>query len=135
VAAGGNPGRPVHVDTHVALLGHMRRAGMDAHAQPDRSCGQSLQPRGRRLERTWGGREGDEEGVSLRIDLDAAVAVEGLAEGPSVLGERLGVALGTELSQQLRRALHVGKEEGDGSGRKTAPHGQNDATQMVHTWQ
>ena len=39
-----------------------------------------------------------------------------------MLGERLGVGLGPELVQQLRRPLDVREEEGDGAGRKVAPH-------------
>ncbi len=39
-----------------------------------------------------------------------------------MLGERLGVGLGPQFVQELRRALDVGEEEGDGSGREVAPH-------------
>jgi hypothetical protein len=38
-----------------------------------------------------------------------------------MLGERLGIALGTKLLQELGRALHVGEEEGavpDGRSRR-----------------
>ena len=68
-------------------------------------------------------REGDEEGVALRVDLDAAVAREGLAQDAAVLGERLCVGLAPELVQQPGRALDVGEEEGDGSGGEIAWHG------------
>ena len=40
-----------------------------------------------------------------------------------MLGERVRVRLGAELVQQLRRALDVGEEEGDGAGGEIAPHG------------
>jgi len=43
VAAGGDPGRPVHVDSDVTLLGHVRRAGMDAHPHPDPARGKPCQ--------------------------------------------------------------------------------------------
>ena len=56
--------------------------------------------------------EGDEEGVALRVDLDAAVSRERLAERAPVLGEHVGVPL-AELVQEPRRALDVGEEKGD----------------------
>ena len=72
--------------------------------------------RGGRRERPGRRREGEEEGVALRVDLDAAVASARLADDAAVLGERLRVGLGAELVQQPRRALDVGEEEGDGAG-------------------
>ena len=39
-----------------------------------------------------------------------------------VLGERVGVPLGAELVQELRRALDVGEEEGDRARGEIAPH-------------
>jgi hypothetical protein len=44
------------------------------------------------------------------------VGFERLAQYPPVLQQSLGVCLGTQFVQQLGRALHVGEEEGDGSG-------------------
>ena len=46
----------------------------------------------------------------------------GLADDAPVLGERLGVALGAERVQELRRALDVGEEEGDGAGGEVVAH-------------
>ena len=59
------------------------------------------------------------KGVALGVDLDAAVAGEGLPEDAPVLGERVGVGV-AELVQQACRALDVGEEEGDGAGRELA---------------
>ena len=70
----------------------------------------------------WRRGEGDEEGVALRVDLDAAVALERLAQHTPVFGQRLGVALGPKLVQQLRRTLDVGEEKRDGAGRERALH-------------
>ena len=64
----------------------------------------------------------DEEGVSLRVDLYAAVAREGLAQRTAVLGERLGVAVRPKLMQQLGRILDVGEQEGHGSGGEVGSH-------------
>ena len=120
VAAGRDSRRSVHVDPDVALLGHVRRAGVDADAHQDRPRGKSL-PRDRgclqRTRRCW---EGDEEGVPLGVDFDAALGAEGLAEDAAMLTERLGIGSSAKLLQELGRALHVGKEEGDGSGREFA---------------
>jgi hypothetical protein len=55
------------------------------------------------------------------------VAGESVAQETAVLREHLRVFLGTELVQELRRAIHVGEEEGDSSGRKFTAHGINDA--------
>ena len=62
-------------------------------------------------------REREEEGVALRVDLDAAVLREALAHQPPVVGEDVGVAV-AELLQQARRALDVGEDEGDGAAGK-----------------
>ena len=49
-----------------------------------------------------------------------------------MLGECVGVALGTELVQQPRRSLDVGEEKRDGAGRKIAPHrGPNHAARRA----
>ena len=49
---------------------------MDADAHADRTRRERLRAFRGRLERARRGGEGDEEGVSLRIDLDTAVARE-----------------------------------------------------------
>ena len=68
----------VHVDPDVALARGCRSPCVQSHTDADR-------PRGERLldpQRSSGGarcrREGDEEGVTLRVDLDSAVGREGL---------------------------------------------------------
>src|SRR6266511_3806113 len=102
----------------VALAGQARVARMDAHPHPDRTRSEhllALRRRHQRLARLW---EGVEEGVSLRIDLDAAAGREGLPQESAVLGERLDVALLPELLDQPGRALDVGEEESDGAARE-----------------
>ena len=127
MAARGDPGRPVHVDSDIPLVAQMRRAGVDADAHPDRTRGQPCQRPGRSLERSRRRGEGDKERVPLGIHLDPAVGTEGLAHDTAMLLERPGISLGAQLVQQVRRALHVGEEEGDGSGRKLAPHRRHHA--------
>jgi hypothetical protein len=53
------------------------------------------------VERSRRGREGDEEGVAPRVHLDAFVCGEGCAQHAAVLGQRLGVAVCTQLVQEL----------------------------------
>ena len=63
--------------------------------------------------------EGEEERVALRVHLDTAVRPNaGLADQRGGARQRLGVRLGAELVQQLRRALDVREEERDGAGRQ-----------------
>jgi hypothetical protein len=70
----------------------------------------------------WSGREREEEGVSLGVDLDAGVFGAGLSHDSAVVGERLVVGLVADLLEQLCRAFDVGEEEGDGAGREVGPH-------------
>jgi hypothetical protein len=64
-------------------------------------CGAKL----RRRRRPSAG-EGDEEGITLRVDLDALVLGEHGAESPPVLVQRLAVDV-AELLQQPRRTMTV----------------------------
>jgi hypothetical protein len=109
-----NAGGLVHVESDIALLRDLRLAGVETH--PHRK-GELLLCLSCRGDRRSGRREGDEEGISLRVDLDAAVASEGLAQHAPVLGEGVRVRL-AELRQQPRRALDVREEEGDCAGRQ-----------------
>ena len=80
---------------------------------PDASASSS--PRRRECSRSR--RKSEEEGVALSVDLDAVVAGAGLADQAPVLSESFGVPLRSQFVQELRRALDVGEEEGDGAGR------------------
>ena len=123
VAAGGDAGRPVDVHADVALLGQVRRAGMDARSAPG-----SGRPPARRVASAAAPSAPGAVGkatkkaspcVSTSTPPCAANASRRIAP---VLGERLRVALRPELVQQPGRALDVGEEEGDGAGGKIAPH-------------
>jgi hypothetical protein len=69
--------------------------------------------RRRRSQRTRRRRECDEECVSLRIDLDAAIGGECLAQDVTVFSEGLSVSSVATLVQKLCRALYVSEEKGD----------------------
>ena len=115
-------GCSVDVRSDVALVGDVRRPGVDPHAHADRSrrkhllCFGSSGNRGRR------GGEREKERVALRIHLDTVVANERLTQGAAMLRQGICVCTGTQLLQEPRRALNVGEDEGDGSGRKLACH-------------
>ena len=108
----------MHVVADVALVGHERRARVQADAQVDLAVGECIGYRvccGDRSRSCW---EREEEGVSLRVYFDAALGSARLAHNPAMLGERVRVCLCAELTQELRRSLHVGEKEGDGAGRE-----------------
>jgi hypothetical protein len=66
--------------------------------------------------------ERKDEVVPLGVDFDTALGSERLADDVSVFGEFIRVRPGAQLVQQLRRSLHVGKEEGDGAGWEIGSH-------------
>ena len=88
VRGGRDPRCSVDVYADVALVGHERLAGVNAHPDADRP---GLE-RPLRLDRggdgVGGPRERDEERVALRVHLDAVVPCEGLADRPA--GARRG---------------------------------------------
>ena len=95
----------------------------EAPSDLDRADCERVLPVEGRIHRLAGGREGDEERVALRVDLDAAVRGEGRAQCTTVLGQRLRVRLRPERVKQPRRALDVGEEERDRAGRELGAHG------------
>ena len=113
VPSRGDPRGEVHVLADVALLGEAGRSRVQTDAHPDRPAASPSVISARGRERPRRGREGEEEGVALRVHLDAALRRAGRAHDPPVLGERLVVRLVPELVQQPGRALDVGEEERD----------------------
>jgi len=106
---------PVNIVADVALSGQERRAGVDTDANRDRPARDVA----RRLERARRRREGEEERVTLRVDLRAAVSRTRLAHEAAVLGQERGIALGAELLQKAGRALDVAEEERDRAARQS----------------
>ena len=119
VGSGGDPRRAVDVDADVALVGHDRLAGVDAHADADRAVLERVPRFGGRRDGVGGARKRDEEGVALGVDLDARVPGERVPQGAPVLGEQIGVARPV-LLEEPRRALDVREEKGDGAARELA---------------
>src|SRR5512133_2537226 len=58
-----------------------------------------------------------EEGVSLRVDLDAAAFRACLPNYRAVIGERTRIGFCAKLAQQRGRPVDVGEDKGDGAGR------------------
>jgi hypothetical protein len=103
------------VDADVALLGDERLARVEAHAHADEAGLERNLAVDSRSERVRGLRESNEERVSLRVHLDAAVPAEAFTQRGPMLAECSGVGV-AELVQQPRRRLDVREEEGDGPG-------------------
>jgi hypothetical protein len=120
MACAGDSCAAVDVHPHVVLFGEHGLAGVKAHAHPNRAGAERILAGLRGGNGVRGTREGDEEGVPLRVDLDAAVPLERFAECAPMLGEHVGVVL-AELVQEPGRTLDVGEEEGDRSRRKLEP--------------
>jgi hypothetical protein len=87
---------------------------VDAYADPDRPVTEGALRLSGGPERVGRSGEGDEERVSLCVDLHAAVPLERVAERPPVPGQRLCVGV-AELVQQPRRPFDVGEEKRDGA--------------------
>ena len=115
-------GCSVDVRSHVALVGDVGRPGVDPHAHADRSGRKHLLRLGGGGDCGRGGGEREEERVALRIHFDTVVLEERPAQCAAMLGQRVCVGISTQLLQEPRRALDVGKDKRDGSGRKLARH-------------
>jgi hypothetical protein len=122
VSCGGDAGGAVDVSADVAVLGQERRAGVETDPHGDRAGRQRLGEGTSRADRSRSGRKGEEESVSLRVDLDSTLGRTRFPDHKPMLGQRLRVGLRSELVQELRRALDVGKEEGDSPRGKIASH-------------
>lgn len=104
----------MHVESHVTLSSLDGLSGMDPHTHPHldtlpevmgRQCPLC---RHRTCDCVLGAGEGTEEGVSLGVDLDAAVCREGVPQEPAVLLENACVALPQSV-EQARGALNIGE--------------------------
>jgi hypothetical protein len=114
VAGAGESRAAVDVDPHVPLLVDHRLTRMQAHAYTDRSAAERILRSLRARDSIRGARESDEEGVALRVHLDAAATCKRLAEHAPVLGQHVRVPV-PEFVQEPRGPFDVGEEKGDGS--------------------
>src|SRR5581483_8806245 len=80
VAQRGDPGAAVDVEPDVALRRGRRASRVEAYTDADRRRCESLDGGARRGRSSLRGREGDEERVALRVDLDAVVGGDRLTD-------------------------------------------------------
>jgi hypothetical protein len=100
----------MNVEPDVPLFGEQRLAGVEPDADPDWALAQHLVGVDRGRECATGTRERDEERVSLRADLDAAVPSENRTKTTMVIPEQIYTGIPNFL-QQPRRALNVGEQK------------------------
>jgi len=117
-----DPRALVDVRAHVAFIGQIRGTGVYTDAHLDRSRGEGSFEMPRSRDGAFRRRKGNEESVTLRVDLNASVLSERCPEEASVLRERLRVAFGTQLMQQTRRPHDIREQEGHDPGRKASCH-------------
>ena len=118
-----DPRRLVHADADVQLLTDLRLARVQPHPDeelhtvgPRVGCEVALRIH-RSRDRVLRAPERDEEGVSLRVDLVAAMRRERLAQDSLVLLEHVPV-LAADPLQERGRPLDIGEEERDGAARE-----------------
>ena len=100
----------MHIEPDIALIGPERLPRVQPHPHPHRAARKRELRIGRRRHRIGRTREGDEERVTLRVDLDSLVAPPGLPQRTTVLGQHLRIPV-AQLLQQPRRPLDVREEE------------------------
>ena len=86
MARGCNTRREMYVVSDVSLIRHEGSTCVQADAQVDRSGRESVRDRLCRSDRSRCRAEGEEEGVSLRVHLNAALRRAEIANDPPVLG-------------------------------------------------
>ena len=119
---GRDPGGAVDVGAHVPLGRSHRGARCGSRPGPGWVRLQGAIAVSGRLERTARRAEREEEGVTLRVDLDPAVTSEGLPEHAAVLGEGVRIGALTQPVQQPRGPFDVREQERHGSGRQVGAH-------------
>jgi hypothetical protein len=98
VAGSADPRRAVHVQTDVIILSDFRLAGVDTHPHTHLDAHRPTLGGERPLRAHRGGncvarpREGDEERVTLGVNLATVVLVERRPQQALMLGKDLGVA-------------------------------------------
>jgi hypothetical protein len=90
---------------------------VDSHSNSNHAVGKSALAGPCSLESVACARKRNEEGVSLRVDLDARVVRKGSSQHTPVRCENIDILV-AELVEQTSRPLDVGEEEGDSPGGK-----------------
>src|SRR5690349_6281790 len=127
VPSRGDPRCKMYVLADVPLGCEMARAGVEAHADANRAAREGCLTRCRCEDRRSGGRERDEEGVALVVDFDTIFGRECFTKHTTMIAEQLGVALGPNLMQQLRRGFDIREEQRHLAVRQVSAHAADDA--------
>ena len=116
----------VNVETDISLFRKDRLARVDPHANSGAARREAVLCGPCRFYGVGGSGEGEEERVTLRVDLDAPVRRGRLAKDPAVLSEHpdVGVAQFVKLAG---RALDVREDERDRSRWEIGSHGRDNA--------
>ena len=117
-----DPCRAVYLEPHIAGLadGHLARVHTHPNSQPE--LGQRHLRLTRRRQRVGGIGKCDEERISSRIHLDAAVRRPGHPRHPMVPRQQFPICRRTEVVQQPRRALDIGEHKRHRPSREVLPH-------------
>ena len=91
-----DPRATMHVEAGIAASHQVRRAGVNAHPHADRLARKCLLRAHRCRDRARRSRERSEEGVALRVDFHAAVALECVAEDRAMALQLERVRLGSD---------------------------------------
>ena len=122
MAGRADPGAAVHVDADIPLGRHAWLAGVDAHTHSHGTRRKRALCRVRRGDRVARSCERDEEGITLRVHLDAPVLGHSAAQRSPMLGEDLRIAI-TQLLECSRRPFDICEEEGHDTGRQRGHSG------------
>ena len=100
MSAGCNPCRTVHIGADVSALCQVWCARVEAYPNLDRAGSEEpFQHLRGGPERSRRRREGDEEGIPLCVNFDAAMSDERLAENAAMLRKRVGISVGAKLAR------------------------------------
>ena len=114
----------VHIQTDIALLRQPRFTRVQAHTHPDGAICEGPLTVLSCTDCIGCTTEGDEERVSLSIDLDAVVRGEGSTEASAMLVQGISITLAEPL-QQTSGALHVREKQGDDTCGQITHRGKN----------
>ena len=112
-----DPGRPVHIHPHILRRHRQRLPGMHTHPHPQPTLvrphhrRQALLRLTRSRDRLTRSLERNQEGVTLFVDLIAAMPCERLTQHPPMQRKRLREPLRTQPLQQQRRPLHIREQQ------------------------
>ena len=114
VARRGDSCGTVNVDADVPLVREQGRTRVDADPYANQAGLERPLGRGGCLERTACGREGKEERVALCVHFHAAGRGKRFAQNSAMVCNCLRVRGRPQLTQQPRRALHIGEDKRHG---------------------